>query len=168
MNELSTYPKEETAYEWFRRVQQNKRKISLNPIAFPPFHENGASASPSTDTDAGTASILDHGDQSLSSFPSQFNVTNQNIINLSAQTFQGRYGKLNELHCRCQRWRRRRRNANVNGHTNSNSNATRERWMKLEDLLLDSFPRGTGLTFIDKILATNANHANNNNTKVFY
>ncbi len=151
MNELSTYPKEETAYEWFRRVQQNKRKISLNPIAFPPFHETSAS----TDTASilGNPSYQDYGDQS-SSLPSQFNVTDQNIINLSAQTFQGRYGKLNELHCRCQRWRRRRRNANAN------TNATRERLTKLEDLLLDSFPRGTGLTFIDKILATNANNTN--------
>ena len=98
MNELSTYPKEETAYEWFRRVQQNKRKISLNPIAFPPFHGNGTSASTDADTDSDIASILDHGDQSLSSFPSQFNVTNQNIINLWDTFFSTTASECTETH----------------------------------------------------------------------
>jgi hypothetical protein len=137
MSELSIYRKEETAHEWLRRVQRNKRKISLNPIVFP--HLRVPSDSQTTKQCNG---IGDH------SLPSQFNVTDQNVINISAQTFQCRLGKLNELNCRSQRWRRRRRKTNVN--------ATMERLTNLEDLLLESFPRGTGINFIDRILTTKA------------
>ena len=87
--------------------------------------------------------------------PSRFIVSDRNFICMAAQTFQCHVGKLNELKSRSQRWTRRRtkeRNENLS---------------ELEDLLLQSFPRGTGIPFVDKMLVSKSNSKNGIALEVF-
>ena len=146
MNETSPYTNEETAYEWLQRVQRNKRKLSLNPICFP-FMKKG------------TAKETVDNDDTNNGIPSQFHVIDLNVARTSADTFLCRMNKVNELNCRAQRWRRRRRK------TKTNANSLDDNLTNLEDLLLESFPRGIGMSFIDGILKTNANMFTSGNVK---
>ena len=146
----SDCPEEETALEWLKRVRSNKRKISQNPIHFPIFTK------PRREDCGGDA-------DSLQSFdPTRFIVTSQNFIHMAAQTFQCRTEQLDELKGRSMRWRLRRPRPSCN----ATSNEWNEKMTQLEDELLQSFPIGSGIPFLDRLLTLDAKSKNKDDMDV--
>jgi hypothetical protein len=124
----------ETALDWLKRAQKNRRNLNQNPISFPPFFSSFISNDEFDNITSET---------STSSFD-RFIVSPQNILNMSAQTWLSDFSSLNHIIARSRRWRQRKQ-------VDTND---RDCLVALEESLLQSFPHGCGVAFVDKFLST--------------
>lgn len=130
----SSFPLEESALDWLRRVRTNKRRLNQNPIYFPRTNDSN------TCCDDGNAERHNADD-------GRFKVTTDTMLSLYSDTFMCKTKKLNEIKARLQRWQRRRtKQSRLSKKENSNAASD------LERLLLQSFQVGTGINFLDKLL----------------
>lgn len=133
---------DETALEWYQRIQHTKRKLLENPIVFslkqqPQKAANDNFGVVSTTTPAQQDDV------------SRFFVTTENMKNMAAATFFGESNLRNDIETRLHQWRRRQNRRSEGGHSSSRQHNLEE----LENELLASFPSGSGISFIDEALA---------------
>ena len=133
---LSEAQDKETALDWLKRVQKNRRHLNQNPISFNAYGLDGES-----DNVICEASTLS---------PDRFIVSPQNILNLAVKTWLSDFSNLNHIIARSRRWRQR-------NQINAND---QDSLVALEESLLQSFPNGCGINFLDKFLSTTRNHKN--------
>merc|ERR1740124_38854 len=190
---------DESAFEWHRRSQRNRRRLRMSPLYFPALSPSAHDCdvthgpAPTTEYDVdgrvnvdGTPSSY-HLRASSSSVTvdritvvvrpeimeegaaKPFWVSRENVRMMAASTFFCERDGWNDLSERLDRWRRRR-NHNRRIRCGSNLAFDKEEGEDinsleptdtisvegLEDALLDSFPTGTGITFIDRILSSSS------------
>ena len=110
---------QETALEWLKRTNLNRRRAIHNPIHYP------------------TISITSDESSDISVEPSQ-------ISQLAAETFLHRMGRYQKIKARMNKWRQLR--DEKQGKLQSSSSD------ELDELVINCFPLGTGISFLDSIL----------------
>ena len=109
---------EETALQWLKRTNLNRKRAIRNPIHYPCL----------------SSSIDEAADISVE--PSD-------VSQLAAETFFHRNGRYQKIQARMKRWRLLRdKNQGIESKSSD----------ELDELVLNCFPHGTGISFLDKIL----------------